>query len=340
MASVILRISKKLPQEELLEILKTVSPSVDISSSSSDLKCSISDVITCLPDLLNGSQQELWERFTLIGYLFSEFPEFLTLISALEEFSQSLPALTSLAFLYDLVQEPYQKFKIFKAIYKQASRESTNLSLIQPHLLKIEEFIKLWTVDPQELHEFIIEILNLSISSLTKSRLIFKLLAENTLNQEIVDKLLRIYLNTSETYDFERILLFNSFNNASEEVKQLIQLLNNASAPEVIKFLHENEIRLNQKGFDCDKILDICRVSGLAKIMTGASKIDFQQISQRLSITEDEVDYWVVRAVSGGLIKVKIDAINKVVNIEQSRLLSDKKSALELLNRFEQALNS
>ena len=69
----------------------------------------------------------------------------MNLITALENFESTTPALTSLAFLYDLVSSHYSKFRIFKAIYKQASKDPASSILIQPHLLKIEEFIKSWS---------------------------------------------------------------------------------------------------------------------------------------------------------------------------------------------------
>lgn len=343
MASAIITISKKTPQEELLEILRSLKPNFETSSVVKseilDKAVFLTDVLACLPELLNGQQQEIWERFTLIGYLFNEPLVFSQLVDALESSSEQASALTALAFLYDLVGPQCQKFRIFKAIYQQARKGS--LSLIQPHLLKIEDFVKSWSeVDHVELNAFIQEVLEMSVPEPIKSRLIVRLLADDRITEENADTLVGKYFANTEEYDIEKIIALPAYKCLSAMVKQLLQLLASASAPEVIKFMQTNENALKSRHFDSEKVLEICRVAGIIKLTSCTGLVTFQQISEMLSVSEDEVDYWVVRTVSNGMVKVKIDAINKVIYIEQSRLVVDKKHSLELLQRFENALRT
>ena len=274
MASAIIPISKKTPQEELVEILISLNPDFATSSVVSsvivDESRFLSSIIASLPELLNGEQAQIWERFTLIGYLFSSSPDFLNLITALENFSSIPPALTSLAFLYDLVTSQYSKFRIFKAIFHQSSKDPASSILIQPHLLKIEEFIKSWNeLNTSELHDFMQELLGTSVSDPIKSILIVTLLSCEGHKEDVADKLVGKFFSTTEEYELDQIFALPGFKNVSGLVARLLELLATASAPEVISYLQGNEGVLKEKGFDGQKVLEICRVVGLIKLANG-----------------------------------------------------------------------
>jgi PCI domain len=345
MASVIIRISKTTPQEELGNILASFNSELASAgierAEIKDNSKSLDDVITNLPFLLTGQQLDINERFTIIGYLFSDLPEFLKLIRALEDFENPTGSLYALSFLYDIVGSLYYRFRIFWGITKQARKDPNLLTLIQPHLLKIEDFIRSWKLSPSaELTDFILESLELSIPDPVKSRFAVKVLSEPDIKEDVVDKLIGKFISTTEDYEIEKLTALSSFKHASPVVSDLVSLLVTASASEVIAYLSANQSSLAEKGFDSEKVLDICRVSGLVKLATNTQTITFDQVAQRLSVNEDQVDNWIVRAVSNGLIKVKIDAIHKLIHIQQHKLLADKLAALELLDRFEKALSS
>jgi hypothetical protein len=293
MASVIISISKKSPQEELLEMIKKLNPEFTTDSvvgpTIVDDSKFLSEVITSLPILLEGQQPDLHERFTLIVYLFSENTRFAEIVNALEEFSIPLQALYALSFIYDIVTSSHSKFLIFRAIYRQARKDSGLLTLIQPHLLKIEDFIRSWSNVP-ELNQTILDLLELSVPDSIKSRLIIKLLSED-INQEAVDKLIAKFISTVGDYEVEEILSLQSYKKASPVVTSLIQLLISSSTSNLISYWKEHESELKSKNFDEKRILEISRISGLVKLANSTNKITFSQAAEALSIDENEVDF-------------------------------------------------
>jgi hypothetical protein len=344
MASVIIPISKKSAQEELIETLVTLDASIKSSyvenGTITDKGKFLDEVIAWLPIILNSQAQEIFERSTLIGYIFNDFEEFPKFFNALESFPDSLKALYSLSFLYGVVNSGYNKFRIFRAIYKQASKDPSNLTLIQPHLLKIEDFMKSWTGVPlTELTEMVRDLLHFSVPENTKSRLILRLLHESQLDPNTIDNLIGKYLSTTTDYELEKLTELESYKKCSQAVSKLIELLINSTATEVIKYLEQHEAELTAKGYQKEKVLEISRVTGLVKLTNNTNQVTFEQVAERLSVSQDDVDFWVVQAVSNGMIKGKIDAIHKVIYIEQNKLVADKKTALDLLNRFEKSLS-
>lgn len=341
MASVVIQISKKLPEEELFEVLKGVCEQVgkkysDFSQVNKDkLK---EETISNLTALLEN-EQEIKERFTLVGYIFID--NLLDIVQALETNDKSLQSMQALSTLYTIAHEGYSRFRIFKSITLIARREPSLLTLIQPHLQKVEKFVASWKSVPiPELSEFIQSLLNLNISDKKRATLIFQLLIEGGLEGEASDQVIAKLIQSTTEFEVSDLITFPGFQKSSEVVKRLVEIISEKTVDEIVVYWDKHVDVLQNKGFSKEKVIEVGRIAGIVKLASENNKVSFNDLATRLGVRENEVDQWVVRAISGGLVKGKIDTIGKIITFDFERVQGTKKSALEMLNKLEEALTS
>lgn len=341
MASVVIQISKTSPEEELFEILKGKIERVNKTYTQFNEinKEKLMEETIVNIDALLENDLEIKEWFTLIGYIFLE--NLLKIVEALEYSPKSQPSMQALSTLYTIAQDGYTRFRIFRSIAFIARREPSLLTLIQPHLQKIEKFVSSWNSVPiPELSEFIQALLNFNISDKKRSSLIFQLLADGGLEGEASDQVIAKLIQTTSEFEVRDLTTYPGFHKSSEVVKKLIELISEKSVQDIVEYWDKNVEVLQKKGFSKEKIVESGRISGIVKLAAGNTNVTFEDVALRLGVHECDVDQWVVRAISGGLVKGKIDTIGKVISFDMNRVLANKKSTLDMLSKLEDALTS
>jgi hypothetical protein len=340
MASVIFEISKKTPFEELAEKLSPLSPAFAKDSFQEgkplSLQTFLNDTLSCLPQILASPNAQLIETFALIGYIFQTSSAFPSLISALSECESSAATLQALAFLYGLADGTGAKFSVFRAIAGLVARNLALMPLIQPHLLKIEDFMKSWPAVPtSEMVELTETLLVLGVPEAIKVRLMFSLLGSTDLDTPTTERLVAKLFHIGYDFDIERLTKAAAFSKASEILRKLVNSLGKSSITELLAFWEEHKSVLAEKGFEKDSVVQVARVAGLVGMMKEEKCVRFAQVAEKLSVREEEVDYWVVRAVSNRMVNGKIDAIRKEIIREDSGVRANKGNAIAMLNKFQ-----
>jgi hypothetical protein len=123
-------------------------------------------------------------------------------------------------------------------------------------------------------------------------------------------------------------------------VKRLVEIISEKTVDEIVVYWDKHVDVLQNKGFSKEKVIEVGRIAGIVKLASENNKVNFNDLATRLGVRENEVDQWVVRAISGGLVKGKIDTIGKIITFDFERVQGTKKSALEMLNKLEEALTS
>jgi hypothetical protein len=341
MASVIIQISKKTPSEELYDRLKVQSE--DFSShypefTSINYEKLLEETLSHLPSFLK-CESALKEHFTLLGFVFSE--SLLPVIEALEKSDLASQSMQALGALYTVSSNAYHKFRVFKSITSLASKDQSLSTLLQPHFQKIDKFVTSWgSVPIDELSELIQSLLSFPISNNKKATLIFRLLTEGGLEGPDADQVIAKLVETTSEFHLENLLELPGFHKATPQVQELIRLLLTKSIQDVLVFWEKEQSLMKVKGFTKEKIIEAGRIAGIVKLALGNHKVTFSEIAERLGVSESEVDLWVVRAISGGLVHGKIDTIAKAVTFEHEKSLKTKKAVLGLIAELEDTLNS
>ena len=341
MASVIIQISKKSPSEELFDLLRGLSE--ENEKSLKDLnefknEKLLEETLKNLPKLLNEEAQ-IRERFTLIGFVFAD--DLVKIVEGLAECENNEAAVQALAMLYTVTANSYLKFRVFRGIMEIVIRNQSLMTLVQPHLIKIDKFVDSWGQVPiSELSSFIQSLLTLNISNSKKAKLIFRLLTEGGLEGESADQIISKLIETTVEFEFSDLMSLPGFQKSTPPVQSLVQHLCSSSIEEVESFWSKESSSIASKGFSKNKIIEAGRIAGIVKLAKSNSKVAFHEIAKRLCLNEEEVDLWVVRAISGGLVQGKIDTISKIVTFEQFKNLSTKQAVKDLIQELEDTLAS
>ena len=341
MASVIIQISKKSPSEELFDLLRGLNEENDKSLKNFNevnneelLELTLKN----LPNLLS-MEAEVKERFTLIGFVFAN--DLVKVVEGLAECGNNSAAVQALAMLYTVTANLYLKFRVFRGIMQLVIKDSSLMTLVQPHLIKIDKFVDSWGQIPiSELSSFIQSLLTLNISNNKKASLIFRLLAEGGLEGESADQIISKLIETTTEFDFSDLMSLPGFHKSTASVQSLIQHLSSSSIQEIESFWSKESSNLTSKGFIKNKLIESGRIAGIVNLAKASSKVTFQEIAARLDLNEEEVDLWVVRAISGGLVQGKIDTISKIVTFEKGKNFFSKQAVKDLIQELEDTLAS
>ena len=341
MASVIIQISKKSPSEELFYLLRGLNEENQKSLKSlneANHEELLEVTLKNLPDLLSV-EAEIKERFTLIGFVLAE--DLGRVVEGLVECGNNAASVQALAMLYTVTANLYLKFRVFRGIMQLVIKDSSLMTLVQPHLIKIDRFVDSWGQIPiSELSSFIQSLLTLNISNNKKANLIFRLLAEGGLEGESADQIISKLIETTTEFDFSDLMSLPGFHKSTDLVQSLIRHLSSSSIQEIESFWSRESSNLTSKGFVKSKLIESGRIAGIVKLAKASCKVTFQEIAARLDLTEEEVDLWVVRAISGGLVQGKIDTISKIVTFEKGKNLFSKQAVQDLIQELEDTLAS
>lgn len=155
---------------------------------------------------------------------------------------------------------------------------------------------------------------------------------------------------------FERIYTPYSLHHLSIiETKPLLLLLEifaNGKLEDYDRFAATYESIFDKYGLSKQECIRHMRLLSLCSLASEHEEIPYAAIASSLTIEPDEVEKWVVDAVSSGLISAKMDQLQRVVMVErcivrsfgieqwqalQSKLLSWKKSVKGVLDSLRQS---
>ncbi len=132
----------------------------------------------------------------------------------------------------------------------------------------------------------------------------------------------------------------------------LLEIFANGKLEDYERFVATYASIFDQYGLSKHECIRHMRLLSLCSLASEHEEIPYSAIASSLSIEEDEVEKWVIDAVSSGLISAKMDQLQRVVMVErcivrsfgieqwqalQAKLLSWKKSVKGVLDGLRQS---
>lgn len=266
------------------------------------------------------SEQDENQRNILIN-------EYLSQVNALPEAFFSLKA-RMLAVLFNALgaNDPKQ-FELFKEIVKLAD-SNQKISIILPTIENIEEYFRLWGYSDdfskqREIYHLILNALltnkreKIAIDIFVKYLQTFEKEHQDLSNPQetafIVSNIKRFLVSDNiHSEIFENIInLKRVFNLEDKRLSDLLVFYIHGDLNGFLEWRQKNENYLNELGIDAKQIERKIRIKCLACFEDTGKAISFKAMAEKLMVSEEQVEDWVIMGIQNKIVGAKIDEFNK-----------------------------
>ncbi|PKI33607.1 hypothetical protein CRG98_046002 [Punica granatum] len=235
--------------------------------------------------------------------------------------------------LYNLLTIPYGRFRV----YLQALNLAVNgkvVDHIAPSLKKIDSFLKEWNLDVNDQREFFLAMSNVAKENKGSAKDSFKFLtkylatfsgeeahAMSEAKEEAVRAVVE-FLKAPNVFQCDLLDMpaVGQLENDSQYslVYQLLKIFLTQRLDAYLEFQAANSSLLKDFGLVPEDCVTKMRLMSLVDLSSNASgQIPYAVIRDTLQINDDEVEYWVVKAISAKLLDSKMDQMNEVVIVSR-----------------------
>ncbi|KAL0855853.1 hypothetical protein Bca101_061006 [Brassica carinata] len=233
--------------------------------------------------------------------------------------------------LYNLLDHPYARFQVYMKVLTLAV-EGKVTEYVVPSFKKIDNFLKEWSIDTKDQRQLFLAIANVlrENKSLVKESLNFltKYLAtfsnEDALDdakEEAVRAVIE-FVKASNIFQCD-LLDLPAVAQLEKDAKyapvyQLLKIFLTQRLNAYLEFQAANAECLQSYGLvdeDCVTKMRLLSLVDLASDESG--KIPYASIKDTLQVKEEEVELWIVKAITAKLIDCKMDQMNQVVIVRQ-----------------------
>uniref|UniRef100_A0A1J3I785 Eukaryotic translation initiation factor 3 subunit M n=1 Tax=Noccaea caerulescens TaxID=107243 RepID=A0A1J3I785_NOCCA len=235
--------------------------------------------------------------------------------------------------LYNLLDHPYARFQVYmKALTLAVDGKVTEY--ITPSFKKIDNFLKEWNIDNKDQRELFLAIANVlkENKSLVKEYLTFltKYLATfssedaqvlDEAKEEAVRAVIE-FVKASSIFQCD-LLDLPAVSQLEKDAKylpvyQLLKIFLTQRLNAYTEFQSANSGFLETYGLVDEDCVTKMRLLSLVDLASGESgKIPYASIKDTLQVNEEEVELWIVKAITAKLIDCKMDQMNQVVIVSR-----------------------
>ncbi|VVB14639.1 unnamed protein product [Arabis nemorensis] len=221
--------------------------------------------------------------------------------------------------LYNLLDHPYARFQVYMKALELAVNGKVTEYLV-PSFKKIDSFLKEWNIDIKDQRELFLAIAKVlrENKSLAKESLNFVTKYLATFSNEDTQVLGEAKEEACDLLDMPAIAqLEKDPNNAP--IYQLLKIFLTQRLDTYMEFQNANSGFLQTYGLveeDCVVKMRLLSLVDLASNESG--KIPYASIKNTLQVNDEEVELWVVKAITAKLVDCKMDQMNEVVIVSRS----------------------
>ncbi|KAG2295256.1 hypothetical protein Bca52824_041925 [Brassica carinata] len=231
--------------------------------------------------------------------------------------------------LYNLVDHPYARFQVYMKALTLAV-EGKVAEYVVPSFEKIDSFLKEWSVDTKDQRQLFLAIANVlrENKSLVKESLKFltKYLAtfsnEDALDEAKEEAVRAVieFVKASSIFQCD-LLDLPAVAQLEKDAKyapvyQLLKIFLTQRLNAYMEFQAANAECLQTYGLVDEECVTKMRLLSLVDLASDESgKIPYTSIKDTLQVKEEEVELWIVKAITAKLIDCKMDQMNQVVII-------------------------
>ncbi|KAG5405319.1 hypothetical protein IGI04_011438 [Brassica rapa subsp. trilocularis] len=233
--------------------------------------------------------------------------------------------------LYNLVDHPYARFQVYMKALTLAV-EGKVAEYIVPSFEKIDSFLKEWSIDTKDQRQLFLAIANVlrENKSLVKESLKFltKYLAtfsnEDALDEAKEEAVRAVieFVKASSIFQCD-LLDLPAVAQLEKDAKyapvyQLLKIFLTQRLNAYMEFQAANAECLQTYGLVDEECVTKMRLLSLVDLASDESgKIPYTSIKDTLQVKEEEVELWIVKAITAKLIDCKMDQMNQVVIVRQ-----------------------
>jgi translation initiation factor 3 subunit M len=313
-------------------------------------------VDTCAKLASENKFAELWSKLLAESpVLFGETPEkdvegfFFAVVSLLnrlgpDSIGQTLPslfgAITSstekpmlrlriLGSIYNILTSATHRYQIFSRIISYAA-SSKHPEVVFPHFKDIDQKVSDWGIDEkqtQDLYKQIRDLYKQSNKSPEAQKWTIKYLTNikgsaDEVASEAANAVLEA-IRTPDLYQFDGLLDVVAIKQLEKDAKharlhQLLSIYVSESLDSFKAFTTTNAGYLQQLGLDEGQCTHKMKLLSLATLAAANPEISYASIAKALQIKENEVEGWVISAISEGVIEAKMDQLKSTVRVTRS----------------------
>ncbi|CAM6014166.1 unnamed protein product [Sphagnum balticum] len=292
--------------------------------------------------LANASEKDLECIFTVICNLVSKAQSPDEALAMADQIANKLTAqpiekpalcLKILFHLYNMLGNPYGRFLIFKRAVKLAIMGKVT-DLIVPSFKRIDAFLREWNIGESDKRDLYLSATNIlkdqkgsskeSYSFLVKYLATFAGEDAVTLS-EAKEEAVRAVIEFVKSPDMFQCDLLDmpalqqlSKDSKYAPVYRLLDIFLTRRLDAYLEFHNANAALLKNYGLvheECITKMRLMSLTGLAS--KGSGEITYAVVQEALKITDDEVEYWIVRAIGLKLLEAKMDQLRQVVIISR-----------------------
>ncbi|KAL0717783.1 hypothetical protein Bca4012_067105 [Brassica carinata] len=233
--------------------------------------------------------------------------------------------------LYNLLDHPYARFQVYMKVLTLAV-EGKVTEYVVPSFKKIDNFLKEWSIDTKDQRQLFLAIANVlrENKSLVKESLNFltKYLAtfsnEDALDEAKEEAVRAVieFVKASNIFQCD-LLDLPAVAQLEKDAKYapvylLLKIFLTQRLNAYLEFQAANAECLQSYGLvdeDCVTKMRLLSLVDLASDESG--KIPYASIKDTLQVKEEEVELWIVKAITAKLIDCKMDQMNQVVIVRQ-----------------------
>ncbi|KAJ7971090.1 Eukaryotic translation initiation factor 3 subunit M [Quillaja saponaria] len=235
--------------------------------------------------------------------------------------------------LYNSLQNPYGRFFVYmKALSLAVNGKVTEY--IIPSFKHIDGFLKEWDVGIEEQKELFLAISNILKENKSLAKDSFKFLTKylatftgedaDAINEAKVEAVRAIieFVKSPDMYECD-LLDMPAIRQLEKDAKyalvyQLLNIFLTQRLDSYLEFHAANSTSLNSYGLVHEECITKMRLMSLVDLGSDrSSQIPYALIRDTLLINDDEVELWVVKAITAKLINCKMDQMNEIVIVSR-----------------------
>ncbi|KAI8893063.1 hypothetical protein BC833DRAFT_609694, partial [Globomyces pollinis-pini] len=244
----------------------------------------------------------------------------------LDSFTWKLVVLTNLFNL--LEKSSHDRFLVYYALL-ELSREQKKVNLLTSSFKSVKEWIIEWKLvetDQRKLFLLISECVKdsdvpLQYEYLIKHLVTFKTVAEcNDSVKELVRRAIKLAINSPTIYHFQSLSSLVALKSLeSSSLVEFAQIYFSKSVVEYESFIKKHPNFIKEQGFNKETTLK--KIKTLTLISESAAhlgeSVAISALAKKISVSEDEVEFWVIDAIHAKLLEAKINQLNNTVHISR-----------------------
>ncbi|KAG0500722.1 hypothetical protein HPP92_000794 [Vanilla planifolia] len=305
---------------DLATLLLTSAELITARVSDKDFECIFT--VICILVTRAGSPVEALELAKLISAKIIQQPD-----------DKPVLRLKILFNLYNLLENPYSRFLVYiRALDLAASGKV--IESIMPSFKMIDSFLKEWNIGIEDQRDLFLTIANILKDNRSMSREYFAFLSKylatfsaeelhipNDSKEEAVRAIIE-FVKSPDMFQCD-LLDMPAVNQLEKDGKyslilKLLKIFLTDRLDAYLDFHSANSTLLKSYGLvheDCITKMRLMSILDLSCNDTG--EIPYSQIKDTLRVTDDEVEYWIVKAITSKIMDCKMDQIHQVVLVSR-----------------------